>query len=96
MIPVVQKAHLLSKRTYGTRRIAEEIAIHGTPCSRTKAATIIKLAAVTARQKKKFKVTTDSKHNLSVTPNLLEREFNIEEPDTAYVSDITYIWTGEG
>jgi transposase InsO family protein len=56
----------------------------------------MKLADVAARQKMKFKVTTDSKHSLPVAPNLLNREFKAGKPDTAYVSDITYIWTSEG
>ncbi len=96
LIPVVQEAHKISKGTYGARRIAEEIIAHSIPCGRTKAATIMKLADVAAKQKKKFKVTTDSKHNLPVAPNLLNREFKVDEPDKAYVSDITYIWTSEG
>ncbi len=54
------------------------------------------LAGVAAKQKKKFKVTTDSKHNLPVAPNLLDRQFKVKEPDQFYVSDITYIWTQEG
>jgi transposase InsO family protein len=76
--------------------MAEEIEAHGTPCGRHKAATIMKLADVAAKQKKKFKVTTDSKHNLPVAPNLLNREFTVNEPDRVYVSDITYLWTQEG
>ncbi len=93
---MVQEAHKISKGTYGARRIAEEIIAHGISCGRTKAATIMRLADVAAKQKKKFKVTTDSKHNLPVAPNLLNREFKVDEPDKAYVSDITYIWTSEG
>jgi len=54
------------------------------------------MAGVEAKQKKKFKVTTDSKHTLPVAPNLLNREFKVKEPDKIYVSDITYIWTHEG
>jgi len=56
----------------------------------------MKHADVAVRQKRNFKVTTDSKHNLPVAPNLLNREFKVERPDTAYVPDITYIWTSEG
>lgn len=96
LIPVVKEAHRVSKGTYGARRMAEEIDAHGTPCGRTKAATVMKLAQVAAKQKRKFKVTTDSKHNLPVAPNLLQREFAVSEPDRCYVSDITYIWTREG
>jgi len=96
LIPIAEEAHRLSKGTYGARRIAEEIKAHGTPCGRTKAATVMKLADVAAKQKKKFKVTTDSKHNLPVALNLLNREFEVNEPNRYYVGDITYIWTQEG
>lgn len=93
---VVQKAHAASKGTYGSRRIAEEVEAHGVSCGRSKAATLMKIANVTAKQKRKFKETTDSKHSLPVAPNLLNRKFEVQEPDQVYVSDITYIWTNEG
>ncbi len=96
LIPVVQEAHITSKGSYGSRRMAKEIREAGTPCGRTKAATIMKLAEVAVRPKKKFKVTTDSRHSLAVAPNRLEREFTVDEPDRVYVSDITYLWTREG
>lgn len=93
LIPVVQEAHRISKGTCGARRISKEIEAHGTTCGRSKARTLMKLAGAFAKQKRKFKVTTDSKHNLPVAPNLLNREFKVEEPDRVYVSDITYVWT---
>lgn len=96
LIPIVRAAHKKSKETYGARRISKEIEAHGSACGRTKAGTLMKLAGVAAKQKKKFKVTTDSKHNLPVAPNLLNRQFEVQEPDRVYVSDITYIWTHEG
>lgn len=96
LIPIVLKAHKISKGTYGARRISEEIEAHGSACGRTKAGTLMKLAGVAAKQKKKFKMTTDSKHNLPVAANLLDRQFKVNEPDHVYVSDITYIWTQEG
>ena len=96
LIPIVQATHKKSKGTYGARRIAKEIIACGSPCGRYKAGTLMKLAGVAAKQKKKFKVTTDSKHNLPVAPNLLNRQFEVKEPDKVYVSDITYIWTHEG
>jgi len=96
LVPVVLEAHRVSKGTYGARRIAKEVRELGIPCGRNKARTLMQLADVTAKQKKKFKVTTDSKHNLPIAPNLLNREFKADKPDSAYVSDITYIWTHEG
>ena len=60
------------------------------------AATVMALADVTAKQKKKFKVSTDSKHNLPFAPYLLGRGFTVSEPNRVYAGDITYIWTQEG
>ena len=96
LIPIVQAAHKKSRATYGSRRMATEVKAHGFPCGRVKAGTLMKLAGVVAKQKKKFKATTDSKHNLPIAPNLLNRQFKVKEPDKVYVSDITYIWTHEG
>lgn len=96
LVPVVLEAHRKSKGTYGARRIAKELETHGVFCGRDKAATLMKLAGVSAKQRKKFKATTDSKHKLPVSPNLLDRQFTVSKPDRVYVSDITYIWTTEG
>ena len=48
------------------------------------------------RYPKRFKVTTDSNHNGSVSPNLLERQFDAAAPDQVWATDITYVWTLEG
>ena len=49
-----------------------------------------------AKAAKKFKATTNSKHNLPVAPNLLEQDFTATAPNQKYVGDITYLWTDEG
>jgi putative transposase len=46
--------------------------------------------------KKKFKVTTDSRHKYPIVENKLDRQFKAEKPGTAWVSDITYIKTKQG
>jgi transposase InsO family protein len=48
------------------------------------------------KQKRKFKATTDSKHRLPVADNLLKQQFRTHEPNTVWVSDITYVPTDEG
>lgn len=96
LLPLVKESHRQSKGTYGARRIAGDLVDLGESCGRRKAGTLMKMAGLSAKQKKKFKVTTDSKHNLPVSPNLLGRQFEVEAPDQVYVSDITYIWTTEG
>jgi transposase InsO family protein len=49
-----------------------------------------------AKAAKKFKATTNSKHNLPVAPNLLQQDFNATAPNQKWVGDITYLWTEEG
>jgi putative transposase len=96
LIPKVQVIHERVRGSYGARRISEELTAEGEPCGRTKAATLMQLANVSAKQKKKFKATTDSKHKLPVAKNVLNRNFTVSQADRAYCSDITYIWTREG
>ncbi len=96
LIPKVKTIHRQTRKSYGARRISDELEAQGESCGRAKAGTLMKLAGVEAKQRKKFKATTDSKHNLPVAPNLLDRNFNVSEPDCVYCADITYIWTAEG
>jgi putative transposase len=47
-------------------------------------------------KKRRFRKTTDSNHPDPIAPNVLERHFDVELPDTAWVTDVTYVWTLEG
>lgn len=51
---------------------------------------------ITPRRKRRFRATTDSNHKLPIAPNILDREFSPETADEVWVSDITYIETGQG
>jgi len=48
------------------------------------------------QSRQRFTVTTDSIYNLPIAPNLLSREFNVDELDRVWAGDITYIATDEG
>lgn len=85
-----------NRETYGTRRIKKALAKEGLVVSRRRIGRIMKQENLSYKPKRKFKLTTDSKHNLPVAPNLLNREFSVDQPDKYYVGDITYIWTDEG
>lgn len=52
--------------------------------------------SIRAKRVKKFKVTTNSRHNEPVADNVLARAFRVSKPDLVWVSDVTYIWTDEG
>ena len=49
-----------------------------------------------AKAARRYKVTTDSRHSFPVAANLLNRQFNVDQPDRYWTADITYVWTLEG
>lgn len=85
-----------SDYTYGSRRMKKGLNALGYPLGRDKAKKLMNEAGVFVRYRKKYKVTTNSKHKQPVFENKLNRQFIMEQPDKAYASDITYIWTQEG
>lgn len=82
--------------SYGSRRMKAALNALGYPISRNKARKLMQEAGVKALQKQKYKITTNSNHNLPVFENVLNRQFDVEMPDQIYASDFTYLWTGEG
>jgi putative transposase len=64
--------------------------------SRRRIRRLMSIAGIACKTKRKFKVTTDSKHTLPIAPNRLDRQFSATQPDQTYVGDITYIYTQEG
>ena len=85
-----------SRQSYGARNIARELQALGIMAGRFKARSLMKKAGIEALKKKKFRITTDSNHNLHIAPNLLNRKFNVKERDTVWCGDITYLLTKEG
>lgn len=92
----VKKIAESSQFTYGTRRIKKGLNAMGYPVGRRKTRSLMREGQVFVRYRKKYKVTTNSDHKKPVFENVLNRQFQVTEPDRAYVSDITYIWTHEG
>jgi len=65
-------------------------------CSEPRVARLMKREGIMAKRHKKFKVTTNSNHKELISPNLLQQNFETDKPNKIWVSDITYIRTGEG
>ncbi len=92
----VAVAHKVGRGAYGSPRVHEELKADGVAVSRKRVARIMSELGLEGRRKRPFKATTDSKHDLPVAENVLDRKFQAAAPDIAWVTDITYVWTAEG
>jgi transposase InsO family protein len=92
---IIQLFHDHKSRS-GSPRITKDLQELGESCSKNRVARRMRHLSLRAKPKRKIKVTTDSKRNLPVAANLLNRNFSATAPNQKYVGDITYIWTSEG
>ena len=96
LLTVIRGIFTASRGTYGYPRVYLELRKRGVTCSRNKVARLMRKDGLRAKVKRRFKATTDSKHNLPVAENLVQRNFAPDQPDNIWAGDITYVWTGEG
>lgn len=92
----ISKSYYESYCTYGSPRIHQDLLNWGFEISLKTVARYMREIGLGAIQSDKYMVTTDSKHDQHIYPNLVNRNFNISEPNRIWVADITYIWTSEG
>ncbi len=92
----IKAADKRTRQTYGPERLQHDLAEHGIRVGICRIKRIRKKLGLRCKQKRKFKVTTDSRHTLPVAENLLGQQFKVYEPNTVWVSDITYVPTDEG
>ena len=92
----IRAIHAEFKGAYGAPRMWRELRDRGIHVGKERVRKTMKQNDIRARAKKKFKATTDSKHNLPVSSNLLNRNFSCEAPNLVWTGDITYIETLEG
>ena len=85
-----------SKDSYGSIRMTKELKARGRIIGQNKVAHMMRAAGLRPKRRRKFKVTTDSKHNYPVAPNLLNQNFTVSRPGEVWVSDITYVRTRNG
>jgi transposase InsO family protein len=92
----VKAIHAAVKARYGSPRIRAELVAKGHECSVNFVAKVMREAGIAAKTRRKFRQTTDSNHSMPVAENVLDREFDPEEPNTRWCADITYLPTREG
>jgi len=96
LLKEIKLIHKGSRGNYGSPRVQEALKKKGIHHNHKKVEKIMKENGISAKRKKKFKITTDSNHKLPIAENVLNRQFQTEEKDKVWVSDITYVSTEEG
>jgi putative transposase len=92
----IRRLFMEHNQNYGSPRIWHALKLEGVPCSLNRVERLMRSAGMAAVHKRKFRVTTDSRHNLPVAANILDRNFQTDSPNKVWLSDITYVWTMEG
>lgn len=92
----IELSHKASDRSYGSPRVHKDLQEQGIRCGRKRVARLMRENGIRAKQARRYKATTDSDHRYPVAANLLDRQFDVDEPDRAWAADITYVWTREG
>ena len=92
-LPGIECIHKRTRETCGPKRLQEDLADNGVKAGVSRIRRIRKKLGIKCKQKKRFKATTDSRHNLPVAENLLGQKFEATAPNKVWVSDITYIPT---
>ena len=96
LLSQIKQVHTESRNIYGYRKVYNALHSKGVACSENRIGRIMKKHNIFSKTKRKFKVTTNSRHNLPISSNILNREFTVAKPNTHWVGDISYIWTQEG
>ena len=96
LLEQIKTIHKESRATYGSPRVHRELKDRGALCGRHRVARLMRKHGIRPKQKRRFKVTTDSKHTLPIAANVLDRKFDVCKADKVWASDITYIPTQSG
>ena len=96
LVEQIRVAHQESRSTYGSPRVHRELEAQGIACCENTVAKLMRAHGIAAKTAWKFRRTTESDHDRPVAENLLDRQFDPEAPNEAWVADITYVPTRDG
>ena len=96
MLVHIKVLHVQMRGSYGWPRIWRELLAGGIRVGKERVQKLMQRHCIRAKGKRRFKVTTDSNHDVPIAPNVLNREFAVAEPDRVWVGEITYIARDEG
>lgn len=93
---LIREEHERSRRTYGSPRVHAALKTRGETCGVNRVAALMRRAGIRSKMTRKFRRTTNSRHDHPIAANLLAQDFSTSTPNEVWASDITYIWTDEG
>jgi len=97
LLSEIQRIWRRSKRTYGLLRIMDKVKEIDQNIGARKIRKMMNFLEIKGKQEKKFRIsTTDSNHSGRVAPDLLKRKFDVLQPNSVWVSDVTYIRSFKG
>ena len=96
LIEHIRRIHKKYRKTYGSPRMYVQLKKEEIPCSQKRVARLMRQDGLKGQRKYRKVITTNSKLDFPVAPNVLNREFSAEKPNQKWVGDITYIPTDEG
>jgi putative transposase len=99
LVTRVELIHRMSRETYGSPRVHAMLRREGVRVGRKRVARLMREERLVVRTRRRFRVTTTSKHKHPISPNTLNRRFGVKETkalNRVWISDITYIETAEG
>ena len=96
LLTEVRRVHANSRRRYGSPRVHAALRSEGKRVGRNRVARLMHRNGIQARQKRRFRKTTDSNHSFPLAPNLLARQFTAAAPNKIWLADITCVPTLEG
>lgn len=92
----IQRVHTQSRQNYGLLKCWKTLKKEGIACSRDRIARLRRSQQIYAKRRKRFVVTTRSKHRHWIAPNRLQRDFTVSCPNRVWVGDVTFISTRQG
>ena len=85
-----------SRSSLGSRQMMKQLRKEGHTIGRYRVRSLMKKLGLVVKRKRRFVLTTDSKHSHPLAESLLNRKFNPAQPNQVWTTDITYIWTLQG
>jgi putative transposase len=96
LVAKIKTAYKAGRGNYGSPRVHRELRATGHRVGRKRVERLMRKEGIAARKRRRFRRTTDSNHPDPIAPNVLNRNFEVDLPNKAWVTDVTYVWTLEG